>query len=176
MVHDLQMPSAEMIQKTAILLQQPPKLDSNPTPLHEAFWLCNHIFKENAKKSTGKAGLGISSKRIFLFTTSDLPPCPEDAQQETINSQAELHGKQLADCDIDLELFPIRAKGKLFDYSKFFSNIIAVDPDEANMMILSQTDRLSDLAARIRRREFKKKRLGRVDFRIGEGVIVGSQL
>lgn len=121
-------------------------------------------------------GMHLSSKRIFLFTTRDLPPVPDKSSQEVEIAQAQTHAKQLEDADVDLELFPIRVKGQLFDYSKFYSTIIKVDADEAGEYLINASDKLSDLASRIRRREFKKKRLGRVDFRISEGVIVGTQL
>lgn len=167
-----------MIQKCAALLQQPPHVGANPSSLHEGFWLCNHIFKEISKKASSNtaAGIGLSSKRIFLFTTKDLPPVPDKSTQEVENAQADTHSKQLYDADIDLELFPIRVKKQIFDYSRFYSTIIKVDAEEANDYILNQSEKLSDLATRVRRREFKKKRLGRVDFRIAEGVIVGTQL
>ena len=166
-----------MIQRCNALMENPPKPASNPSSLHEAFWLSNHIFKEVSKKGTNTAdGMNMSSKRIFLFTTRDIPPIPDKSSQEVEIAQAETHAKQLEDADIDLELFPIRIKGQIFDYSKFYQSIIKVDAEEAAEYLLGQSDKLSDLAARVRRREFKKKRLGRVDFRISEGVIVGTQL
>lgn len=129
------------------------------------------------KKSTNKAdAMNMTSQRIFLFTTQDSPPIPEKSSLDVEVAQAQTHAKQLEEFEIELELFPIRVKGHLFDYSKFYSSIIKVDAEEATDYILSQCEKLSDLATRIRRREFKKRRLGRVDFRISEGVIVGTQL
>jgi Ku70/Ku80 N-terminal alpha/beta domain len=167
-----------MIQKSANLIDSTPSLSENPTALFEAFWLCNYIFQEikNKKSSAQGAQVAMTSRRVFLFTTSDLPSCQDGTDQETANAQAEQHGIKLGENDIDLELFPIRTKGHLFDYGKFFSKIITIDPEEASDVLPGQSDRLADLAARVRRREFKKKRLGRVDFRIGEGVIIGTQL
>lgn len=167
-----------MIQKCASLLESTPAIASNPTPLFEALWLCNYIFQEIKNKKGANQGSQVSmtSRRVFLFTTSDLPSFQDGSTQETAISQAEQHGLKLGENDIDLELFPIRTKGQIFDYSKFYSKIITADPDEGTDILLGQNDRLADLAARIRRREFKKKRLGRVDFRIGEGVIIGTQL
>lgn len=118
----------------------------------------------------------MTSKRIFLFTTQDTPPVPESSSLEIEKAQAQTHSEQLANYDIDLELFPIRGNKATFDYSKFYSSIIKVDADEAQEHLTRQIDKLSDLATRIRRKEFKKRRLGRVDFRIAEGVIVGTQL
>ena len=165
-----------MIHACSALMEEPPIPASNSSSLHEAFWLCHHIFKEKAKKSsTTKEALMLRSQRIFLFTTSDMPPIPDKSTLELEIAHAQTHARQLDEFEIELELFPIRVK-ELFDYSKFYSSIMKVDPEEANEYILKQCEKLSDLATRIRRREFKKRRLGRVDFRISEGVIVGTQL
>lgn len=166
-----------MIQACNVLLENPPRPASNPSSIYEAFWLSHHIFKEMKKKSTNKAdAMSLTSQRIFLFTTQDVPPVPDKSTLEVEVAQAQTHAQQLDEFEIELELFPIRVKGQLFDYSKFYSSIIKVDAEEATEYILSQCEKLSDLATRIRRREFKKRRLGRVDFRISEGVIVGTQL
>ena len=163
-VHALAYPSAEMVLKSNALLHEDFAPAEAPLPLHEALWICNHIFKELGSKAE-------SSKRIFLFTSEDVPP----GGSEEARAQAESHAKQLNSCNVEIELFPIRLKGRIFNYAAFYSGIITVDPDEVSKDLIDPSDKLSDLAVRIRKREFKKKRLGRVDFRISEGVIVGTQ-
>jgi hypothetical protein len=179
-VQALNFPSAEMIHKTSSLLTNLPAASSVPHPLYEAFWLCNQMFKELGTPSTGgssSTGMATSSKRIFLFTSCDTVPCPPKSTPAEALAQALQYVKELQNAEVEIELFPIRAKGKIFDYSLFYANVITVDPEEANQELLTgPSDKLADLAVRIRRREFKKKRLGRVDFRIGEGVIIGTQL
>lgn len=163
-IHPLSHPSADMITKSSSLTASSMIPSDKQLPLHEALWLCNNTFKELGSKME-------SSKRIFLFTSEDTPP----GGSEINRVQAKKHADQLSSSEIDIELFPIRMKGKMFNYSAFYSDIITLDPDDINNDLIDPSDKLSDLAVRIRKREFKKKRLGRVDFRIGEGVIVGTQ-
>lgn len=164
-VHALSFPSAEMIAKNSQLLNTLPTPASSSCALYEAFWICNHIFKETGSKVE-------SSKRIFLFTTEDNP----SGGDSSARAQAITHAKQLDETGVQIELFPIRMKGSLFNYENFYTEIIKLDPDEINSEITNPSDKLSDLSLRIRRREFKKRRLGRVDFKIGDGVIIGTQL
>ena len=168
-------PSADMIQRTNELIQTLPRISQTVCPLHEALWICSHIFKQSEKGPVSNSGAMPTSQRIFLFTAECEPPVPADRDLETAISQAMVYVQQLATANVEIELFPIRVAGKIFDYTKFYGDIVTVDPDEANEQVLNPSSKLSDLAVRIRRREFKKRRLGRVDFRIGEGVIVGTQ-
>ena len=118
-----------------------------------------------------------ASKRVFLFTSECIPPCPPNQSQEAMISQATEHAKRLSESDVEIELFAIYKPGEVFDYSKFYTSIISFDPDEVNENDTRDPySKISDLSLRIRRKEFKKRRLGRVDFRISEGVIIGTQL
>src|SRR3990167_602814 len=168
-------PSADMIQKTNELITNLPRVSQSICPLHEALWICSHIFKQSEKGPVSNSGIVPTSQRIFLFTCECEPPVPADRDLDTAKSEAMVHVQQLAIANVEIELFPIRVIGKIFDYTRFYGEIVTVDPDEANDQVLHPSSKLSDLAVRIRRREFKKRRLGRVDFRIGEGLIVGTQ-
>ena len=45
---------------------------------------------------------------------------------------AKNHAEQLETNSVDLELFPIRIGGRIFDYKLFYADIVKVDADEIN--------------------------------------------
>lgn len=74
----------------------------------------------------------MNSKRVFLFTPQAEPPCPAGMTVAEAIALAKNHAEQLETNSVDLELFPIRIGGRIFDYKLFYADIVKVDADEIN--------------------------------------------
>lgn len=165
---DLQTPNAKAIRESNHLEEEFSKIDFNEegsgTPLYEALWACNQIFKDKGSKD--------STQRIFLFTSVDSP----DEDDPELQAKALHHAEELNRKNIEIELFPLRINNRIFDYNIFYSGIISFDVDDLNREMTNPNDRLAYLNIRLRRKEFKKRILGKVDLQLGEGVSVGTRL
>ena len=163
---DLEVPSASRIKQANEIKVNfgDLKIAEKETQLSEALWVCNYMFsKKGAKEST---------QRIFLFTTEDNP----DGHDVALQVQAKHRAEQMLGNGVEIELFPLRVNNRNFDYNIFYKDIVSFDEDEANPEVYNPNDKLSHLAVRLRRKEFKKRVLGKVDFTIGKGTIVGAKL
>jgi len=160
----LDLSSAERIMETEQILSNIGFFGVSETQpkVYEALWICKHLFEEEGQSLE-------TSQRIFLFTTEDDP----NSGNEEFLKKAYQHATQLNKQNIEIELFPLRANNKPFDYSRFYGDIVTLDADDVTGEL--NRDRLSNLGERLRRKEFKKRMLGRVDFRLSEGLIVGSK-
>ena len=140
------------------------------TSLYEALWTCSHVFQQSNLKNQ-------SSQRIFLFTSVDEP----DKGKEDLQAQAIHHANRLSTEEVEIELFPLRSGSIIFNYNKFYKDIVnfEVDGDDADLVNynqIGQNERLEQLHIRLRRKEFKKRQVGAVDFELGVGVKVGTKL
>lgn len=140
------------------------------TSLYEALWTCSHVFQQSNLKNQ-------SSQRIFLFTSVDEP----DKGKEDLQAQAIHHANRLCTEEVEIELFPLRSENTIFNYNKFYKDIVnfEVDGDDADLINynqIGQNERLEQLHVRLRRKEFKKRQVGAVDFELGDGVKVGTKL
>jgi len=76
-----------------------------------------------------------------------------------------------------IELFPIRKpNAPPFNVKEFFSNIIRMDEEEINLSSLDTTSKISELSARLKAKEYKKRMLGRVPFELGDNFKIGIRL
>lgn len=167
-VIDLQTPSAKSIKEANNLEENFEQIELNQrpkaTPLYEALWACSQIFNDKGKKD--------STQRIFLFTSEDKP----DSHDPELQAKAFHHAEELRKKGIEIELFPLRINNRVFDYGAFFADIITFDVDDLNKEMTNPNDKLAYLNIRLRRKEFKKRILGKVDLSLGEGVAVGTRL
>lgn len=166
---DLDYPSAQRIKESAELIlsyeERVKPYSEQPHPLNEALWICNHLFQEKGTKKE-------ASRRIFLFTADDNP----NGDNLDLQAQALNQAKQLSDQNVDIELFPLKIDNRAFDYKKFFIQIISFEEDEISSGMFNPQDRISELSVRLKKKEFKKRIVSRLDFRIGEGTIIGTKL
>ena len=91
------------------------------------------------------------------------------------------HANRLSTEEVEIELFPLRSGNSIFNYNKFYKSIVnfEVDGDDADLINfnqMGQNERLEQLHVRLRRKEFKKRQVGAVDFQLGDGVKVGTKL
>eukprot|EP01017_Pseudomicrothorax_dubius_P017726 TRINITY_DN1989_c0_g1_i5.p1 TRINITY_DN1989_c0_g1~~TRINITY_DN1989_c0_g1_i5.p1 ORF type:complete len:478 (+),score=131.50 TRINITY_DN1989_c0_g1_i5:857-2290(+) len=72
--------------------------------------------------------------------------------------------------DVTIELFPLqKPSGEKFDFTKFYADLVTVDPDEIN----DASTKISQLSVRIKQKEFKKRVLGRCDFHLSPELKMG---
>jgi hypothetical protein len=75
--------------------------------------------------------------------------------------------------NVEIELFPLKKlPGVKFDVSKFYADLIAVDPEDVNRA----STKINELGARLRQKEFKKRVLGRCDFHLAPEFKIGIKL
>lgn len=75
----------------------------------------------------------------------------------------------------------MRSGTSIFNYDTFYKDIVnfEIDDEDADLTALNtlgSNDRLEMLHVRLRRKEFKKRQVGAVDFELGDGVKVGTRL
>lgn len=112
-----------------------------------------------------------------MFTSVDNP----DGGKEDLQAQAVHHSDRLSKEEVEIELFPLRSGTSIFNYNAFYKDIVnfEIDDEDADLTALNklgQNDRLEMLHVRLRRKEFKKRQVGAVDFELGDGVKVGTRL
>jgi len=128
-------------------------------PFCDALWTCSTMFSNcNVKQQM--------TKRIFLFTNEDNP----NGFNDSIRNVSLQRAKDLADLGIQIELFSMNKPEQIFDFSLFYQYIIVFGDDEyvdANQF--DATTRFSDLKNKLKRKEFKKRSLGKIPLYIGSG-------
>ena len=78
--------------------------------------------------------------------------------------------------DIEVEVFPLVFDRHKFSFGRFYAAFLASDADEVNFAQMEPAQKLEDLSVRIKKKEYKKRELARVDLAIDAGVKVGVRL
>jgi hypothetical protein len=105
-----------------------------------------------------------------LFTNEDNP----NPSNQNLRDQARQRAKDLAELGIDIELFAMKkaGAGSTFDPCKFYQNIISISDDEdTGRFTFEVTEKFKELQQRVRRKEFKKRAMGRLPLIIGDSEI-----
>ena len=135
--------------------------------IHEALWQCQAMFNE----VTGK----VASKTILLFT------CHDDPHKNDINlkRQALKKAQDLRETDILLELMVMCEEGE-FDVSKFFIDILPNPSDAGNdtgdNTFTMGSQKVEDLLRIVRKRIHKKRSIGKIDFDLGNNVVMSLSM
>eukprot|EP01130_Rhizamoeba_saxonica_P004296 TRINITY_DN1757_c0_g1_i2.p1 TRINITY_DN1757_c0_g1~~TRINITY_DN1757_c0_g1_i2.p1 ORF type:complete len:584 (+),score=125.86 TRINITY_DN1757_c0_g1_i2:348-2099(+) len=124
-------------------------------PLNEALWICSTMFSNCSKK--------VGHRRIFLFTNEDNP----NADNPDITRVNHQRAKDLSDIGIEIELFAMNKRGKKFDPTKFYSDIIHID-DEDDIGAYDASSKFDELNEKVRRKEFKKRTLSKCNIKLGD--------
>jgi ATP-dependent DNA helicase 2 subunit 1 len=77
---------------------------------------------------------------------------------------------------IEFEVFPLVFNKMKFSYAKFYVNILQSEPDEMDKDLLEPAEKIEELNIRLRRKEFRKRILGRMDFKLTGGNILGIKM
>ncbi len=126
------------------------------------FWTCSSVFGPLKKKS--------GSKRVFLFTNEDSPHKTNIGLQRA----AKIRARDLADLGIFIELFSLSKTDHKFDLTTFYQDVLPIPVDEEEDFIQSQisesTEKFEELMAKVRRREARKRAIGRTMMTFGDGM------
>lgn len=117
--------------------------------LVEALWLA-HDMLTRAKAN------GTAERSLYLLTDEDNPNKASVADQR----RAIQRGKDLAEQGITLEVFPFNTRGKHFDPTVFYSQLIDLEDDYTGV------EKLTELQQAFRRKEFRKRTLATIPFSI----------
>jgi hypothetical protein len=82
----------------------------------------------------------------------------------------------MIDRDTEFEVFPLVFDRHKFSFSRFYSAFLSSDVDEIDFNQMEPAQKLEDLSVRIKKKEYKKRELARVDFAIDSGVKVGVKM
>lgn len=130
-----------------------------------ALWACSSIFSNCTTK--------VGHKRIFLFTNDDSPHQEDDPLRDKSIQRA----KDISDIGVEIELFPMNKKDSQFDILKFYRYIITIDEDEiTGEFKYDGANKFEELKSKVRRKEFKKRSLGKLTMRLSEKIEIGVRL
>lgn len=94
-----------------------------------------------------------------------------------LRDQSVQRAKDLSELGIDIELFGMYKGDKPFDASLFFQDIISIDEEDfTGNLTMDANVKFEELRARVRRKEFKKRALGRIPFVLRPGLQMGVRL
>lgn len=138
-----------------------------PCPLKQALWACSTAFSGKDIKTT-------DSKRIWLFTNDDNPNSHSSVDQKAIVTVA----RDLAQNQIEISLFHLNKANQLFNPKTFYTQILVAesetqdDEDDSgnfdsaidHRMMDGGYDGFDSLIATVRKKEFRKRRLGHTCF------------
>ncbi|EGC32746.1 hypothetical protein DICPUDRAFT_7342, partial [Dictyostelium purpureum] len=133
-------------------------------PLCDALWTCSTMFS-NMKQTSAQSQQQNNFKRIFLFTNQDNPNQYNEGNRNLTIQRA----KDLSELNIQIELFSMNKPGEQFDFTLFYQNILVfgdddqyIDPNQFNA-----STKFSELLSKLKRKEFKKRSLGKIPLYIG---------
>ncbi|CAM9365845.1 unnamed protein product, partial [Hapterophycus canaliculatus] len=131
----------------------------DPCPLKSGLWSCQTEF--NTIKQP------MDHKRIFLFTNDD-NPLRGDADE---TKKVHMIAQDAVNASIELKLFHLKRKGVPFNPDKFYRAILTGDGDDYNEEAIGEgAESTNELIDKVRRKEFKKRRLARMPFHLREGA------
>jgi ATP-dependent DNA helicase 2 subunit 1 len=163
-------PSAEGIRKLKAIIENVKEFEngigSQPItkkfcPLKQALWFCSQSFATKDKKKA-------EYKRIWLFTNDDNPNSHSIMEQKAIVTVA----RDCAQAGIEISLWHLNPKNDIFNPRVFYFQLL-VDPTGSgntddddlessidNRMLSGGFDGFDALMASVRRKEYRKRRLG----------------
>jgi ATP-dependent DNA helicase 2 subunit 1 len=171
-------PSAERIRKLKVIIDDTREFElgigSQATtkkfcPLKQALWYCSQSFATKDMKKT-------DFKRIWLFTNDDNPNSHSIMEQKAIVTVA----RDCAQAGIEISLWHLNPRNDVFNPRIFYFQLLVdpsgkggqTDDDELessidNRMLSGGFDGFDALMASVRRKEYRKRRLGGTLFALG---------
>ncbi len=171
-------PSAERIRNLKTLIDDVSEFErgvgSQPLtkkfcPLKQALWFCSQSFATKDMKKT-------DFKRIWLFTNDDNPNSHSIMEQKAIVTVA----RDCSQAGIEISLWHLNPKNDIFNPRIFYFQLLVADPNNAsgddddlessidNRMLSGGYDGFDALMASVRRKEYRKRRLGSTKFALGK--------
>ncbi|XP_014670148.1 PREDICTED: X-ray repair cross-complementing protein 5-like [Priapulus caudatus] len=169
-LQDLEQPGAERVLQLERLLEGEDNDGfaskygrSDDYSLSDALWTCSLMFsKANKAKKLGH-------QRVMLFTNNDNP----HAGDKQLQMQAVRRAADMQENHVDLVLMNMQAPGARFDQSKFYQDVVSMPEDEDTGCVADPAEKFEELLTRALTKDHKKRSVGRVKFRLGQGVEMG---
>ncbi|KAH3755963.1 beach protein [Pelomyxa schiedti] len=165
---DLDVPDAPRILQLEKILanrEQPPFGTSPPIPLCDALWTCSTMFSNCVTR--------VGHRRIFLFTNEDNPNADNQHARERTVQRA----KDLAELGIDIELFAMNKLDAAFNVESFYAALLAFNSDdEMGSIHFDAAEKFAELQENVRRKEFKKRTLGKIMLVIGQKLEISLSM
>ncbi|KAI1335564.1 hypothetical protein F5Y15DRAFT_409009 [Xylariaceae sp. FL0016] len=120
---DLDIPAAEDVKALKSLAEEGEDADSILVPSDEPIQM--QCVLNLTKELFGTRAPRFRSKRIFIITDNDNPHAGDKhAGDASLNARAAAQAKDLYDCDVLIELFPVSHGTGSFDFSRFYDDIV----------------------------------------------------
>eukprot|EP00794_Sanderia_malayensis_P005227 gene5227-5884_t len=165
---DLDMPDADRIKNLETLMKD--ISEGNPAEIYghsksfsmaDALWACSNIF--------ANCTYNMASKRVMIFTNTDDP----HENNPELKRRALRKAKDLEDLGIFIDLMHMKQRGKTFDISKFYKDIVFFDEDEDPNILVDPSYKFEELLARVQCKEYKKRALASIPLRLSDGLELG---
>lgn len=171
----LDVPDAERIKELEDFVKDPSLFQRNissateETVLGNVFWACSSLFGPLKRKP--------GSKRVFLFTNNDEPHAGNVGMQRA----AKIRARDLSDLGIFVELFELNRTGQQFNLACFYTDVLPLPLDQDDETISTSytaesSEKFAELMAKVRRRESRKRALGKMPMVFGEGMSIAIRV
>lgn len=150
-------------------------------PLKQAFWACSQSFGTKDLKKT-------DFKRVWLFTNDDNPNGDYEIEQKATVTVA----RDCAQAGIEISLWHLNRPHMVFDPKRFFYNLLTMtvpgasstasqpqDEDEDDngidqRMLGGGFDGFDSLMASVRRKQYRKRRMGQLLFALSDAPLING--
>ncbi|XP_055603832.1 ATP-dependent DNA helicase 2 subunit 1 isoform X2 [Uranotaenia lowii] len=133
---------------------------SHGTNLADILWLCSRMFT--------RCGYKLEQSSIVLFTSNDEPHKAGSYEYQ----QCFIKAKDLQQLDVNVVLVPMQNEfDKLKFYQEFLCTVASEDPDHFNFPHYEESR--ERLLNRIFRRDFKKRALSHLKFKLADSIAFG---
>lgn len=171
----LDIPDAERIReledffKNPELFQKAIGSSDEEAVLGNVFWACSSLFGPLKRKP--------GSKRVFLFTNNDEPHAGNVGMQRA----AKIRARDLSDLGIFVELFELSKPGSQFNLACFYTDVLPLPLDEDDETVSTaytaeSSAKFAELMVKVRRRESRKRALGKMPMVFGEGMSIAIRV
>ncbi len=135
-------------------------------PLKQALWTCSQSFGTKDFKQT-------DFKRIWIFTNDDNPNKHSAVEQNATVTVA----RDCSQAGIEISLWHLNKQNHVFDPKAFYMKLLVASSDDVDSdtsidgrMLGAGFEGFDTLMASVRRKEYKKRRLGSTLFSLGEDM------
>eukprot|EP00123_Amoebidium_parasiticum_P010469 comp20126_c0_seq1/m.24846 comp20126_c0_seq1/g.24846 ORF comp20126_c0_seq1/g.24846 comp20126_c0_seq1/m.24846 type:complete len:641 (-) comp20126_c0_seq1:400-2322(-) len=130
--------------------------------INDVIWVAQHMLSQ----APSKTGL----RRIFLFTCHDNP----HASDPGTRMQAIQRARDASSVGCKIELLHMNPPDGTFDVDAFYKDVMEMTDEEVGALSLPDpATRLEDLKERLRIKQYTKRTMARLPWKLGEGLEIG---
>ncbi|XP_047336399.1 ATP-dependent DNA helicase 2 subunit KU70 [Impatiens glandulifera] len=131
--------------------------------LYNALWVAQAMLRKGSAKT--------ADKRILLFTNEDDPfGCMKGIAKIDMIRTTLQRAKDAQDLGILIELLPLSATAEEFNVSLFYNELLGLEDGDIAQFLPAATLRFDDIKEQLRKRMFRKRKVKRINFLIGNGI------